>query len=368
MARGCVFKRGKKYVIKWRDSGQQRWKTIGPSRSAAERTLRDILNRVEDGTYRELERIRFEDLCSRWMREYAGIRLKRSTLRSYGSILQNLQTSFKTRILTDITAADIDQYLSKRVSQDNASLKTAANEITLLHQLLETAIRWNCLRVNPCRSIKRLRPPIRPMDFLTSIEVGKLLAHVEARFRPLFLTAVLTGMRRGELLALFWSDFDWERNVVHVQRTLDNGSCVTPKSKASIRDVLLTPGLRRALDAFRNSTKTVDSQLVFAGAKGGFLKANWLIRKHFVPALEKAGLRRIRFHDLRHTYAALAIRQGAHPKFIQSQLGHASIQTTLDRYGHLLLKDHEDIGRRLDCVLTESVVEFPSKTVVQSAP
>lgn len=86
-----------------------------------------------------------------------------------------------------------------------------------------------------------------------------------------------------------------------------------------------------------------------------------MVRREFLPALTRAGLRRIRFHDLRHTYTTLLIAQGENPKVIQSQLGHASIETTFDRYGHLLPESRRQIGPRLDAQLfgatSESVLQ-----------
>ena len=108
-----------------------------------------------------------------------------------------------------------------------------------------------------------------------------------------------------------------------------------------------TSRLRSALHALRK-TKHPETDLIFCTPTGQPLDPRYVVRKQFEPALQRAGWRRLRFHDLRHTYVTLAIQQGAHPKFIQHQLGHMLIQTTLDRYGHLLLKDHEDLNRLID--------------------
>jgi len=171
-------------------------------------------------------------------------------------------------------------------------------------------------------------------------------------------------MRRGEVLGLQWGDLDWHHANIHVRRSLvwytardrealaDNPRqrwrFTTPKSERSFRTIVMSPHLRDALERHRLTSPVSPHDLVFCTPEGRPLDPNNLVKRVFLPTLARAGLRRIRFHDLRHTYTSLLIAQGAHVKFIQSQLGHASIQTTLDRYGHLLPETRRDVGARLD--------------------
>lgn len=107
----------------------------------------------------------------------------------------------------------------------------------------------------------------------------------------------------------------------------------------------MAPTLKAALARLPSRFK---GDIVFVGADGGPIDPDNFAHRDWRRALRRADLRRIRFHDLRHTYASLLIAQGAHPKYIQAQLGHASIQTTLDRYGHLMPEVHEAEARKLD--------------------
>ena len=185
-------------------------------------------------------------------------------------------------------------------------------------------------------------------------------------------------MRRGELLGLQWGDIDWDNNVIHVRRSLFrhnkeelNGGekqlwrFSTPKSKRSIRTVDLSPKLRGALELHRLGCSVSPHDLVFCTSNGEPIDANNMVNREFLPALSRAGLRRVRFHDLRHTHTALLIAQGAHVKFIQSQLGHASITTTLDRYGHLLPEARHGAGERLDAMVFGQAVEVSSTALAQ---
>ena len=156
---------------------------------------------------------------------------------------------------------------------------------------------------------------------------------------------VLTGMRRGELLGVQWEDVDLEGHRIFVRRALWRAKFVTPKSRRSRRTIDLAPTLQSALARLRSRFQ---GGLVFCRADGKPIEPDNFIKREWARALRRANLRRIRSHDLRHTYASLLIAQGAHPKYIQAQLGHASIQTTLDRYGHLMPDAHAVEARKLD--------------------
>ena len=171
----------------------------------------------------------------------------------------------------------------------------------------------------------------------------------------LFLTAILTGMREGELLGLQWNDVDWTAKKIRVRRALWRGKldgkwqCLlqAPKSKAAIRDIDVGDELLQELRKHKLVSPKSHLDLVFCSSDGKPLEVRTLMRWHFHPALERAGLRRIRFHDLRHTYASLLIAQGENPKYIQRQLGHASIKTTFDTYGHLMEEANPKAALRL---------------------
>jgi len=98
--------------------------------------------------------------------------------------------------------------------------------------------------------------------------------------------------------------------------------------------------------------------LVFPSESGTPLEKNNLVRRHFEPALRRAGLRRLRFHDLRHTFASLLIDQGEHPKYIQAQMGHSSINVTMDTYGHLMNTVNQESAKRLDSTVFEENGDF----------
>lgn len=171
----------------------------------------------------------------------------------------------------------------------------------------------------------------KEVNFLTPEEIPLFLALVSPRFYTFFTTAIYTGMTMGELKALHWEDIDWNNNSIHVKiRNVFRRHNKTKKyllRKVSVSHVLL-----KELDRYRKTTMS-DYGLVFPENRANDKK---IYKKELEAALKRTGLRQIRFSDLRHTYVALMISQGKNINYIQHQLGHDSILTTLNTYSCLL--------------------------------
>ncbi len=271
-------------------------------------------------------------------------------MRSYQSIISNhLIPNFGDFLLTDFTAGMLQRYVAKRL--EKVKPKTVVNELVPLKEMLKHAVRWGYLKVNPAEHIERPRIEKEEIEILTPEEIRLFLDNVTPKYKPFFLTAVLTGMRRGELLGLQWGDIDWSHSQIYVRRSLWKGQFVKPKSNRSIRRIDMSPTLVRELKKHKLACPVSELDLVFCNSKGKPLEPDNLVKRQFLPALRRAKLRRMRFHDLRHTNVALRIEQGQNIKYIQNQLGHASIQTTLDRYGHLIKEVNAEQAKKLDTVL-----------------
>jgi integrase len=182
----------------------------------------------------------------------------------------------------------------------------------------------------------------------------------------LYVLALTTGMRLGELLAVKWRDIDLDRLSLQVRATLqhtDEGlSFFQPRTKRSRRHITLTRGAVEALQRHRarqaeerllSGAGRHDLGLVFTSTAGGPLHKSNLHFRSFKPLLQAAGLPAIRFHDLRHTAATLLFLQGIHPKVVSEMLGHASISITLDLYSHVLPNMQRDASDALDRLLEQ---------------
>jgi len=229
----------------------------------------------------------------------------------------------------------------KPVRNLGRSAGTLQNGVTALRAMLGCAVKWGYIPRNPAEGIERPRGEHEEMRPLALEEVERLLASLDNdEHREAYLivvTAISTGVRRGELFALRWGDFDSKRRRLWVRRSVDrHGTIQEPKTRRSTRAIGLPPSIVQALLEHRMaSSRKGDADLIFPNEKGGVQDACNFVRREFKPALKRAGVPDVRFHDLRHTFASLLIQQGVHPKIISEQLGHASIQITMDRYSHL---------------------------------
>ena len=188
---------------------------------------------------------------------------------------------------------------------------------------------------------------------MTPEEVGILLStakRISPAYYPIFLLAARAGLRRGELVALQWGGIEFGQDdkdgnrFILVQHNYVRREHTTTKSKKS-RRVDMSRQLRSVLMSLRDARlrtvtmegKTdISKELVFSSPDGKILDPDNFYHRHFVPMLSKSGIRKIRLHDLRHTFGSLLIQGGASLAYVRDQMGHASIQITVDVYGHLV--------------------------------
>jgi integrase len=321
------------------------------------------------GPYRQMKKITFDEFARKWMQEYAQGSVKASTYESYDSVLRmHLLPFFGPMELAKITLEDVQRYVTTKQREGRVKPKTINNTLVPFKEMFTHAVRWGYLRENPAHYVEKPRVPHREMDFLTKEEIHCFLSAVPQDRYPFFLAAILTGMRLGELLAMKWSNVDWHREQYVVRESLYKGRFVEPKSASSKRainlartllDALRTHKARQSERRLQTGEVYQDHDLIFCTALGTPLDRGNVVKRDFWPLLRQAGLRRIRFHDLRHTFATLLIAQGESPKYIQAQLGHASIQVTMDRYGHLLPDVNQQAARRLEDSLFGPSVRKP---------
>ena len=363
---GAIRKRGKNYIITYYEgSGRRRWETVGPNLHEARQVLAERMSARRTGKSRvPRDKMTVAELVKKWKENYLTVqqqlgRLKPSSVRSYQSNLDgHIAPFFGAMSLSEVRLAGVEEFI-KALLGDGLSPKTIGNVIVILKEMFKHAVQWGHLDANPVQYIERPRGEDKEMDVFTPDEIRRLLDAQEEPLRTLLLTAVLTGMRQGELFGLQWEDIDFARHIVHVRRSLWHGTLGTPKSRRSRRAIDMPPTLEQALQQLSTSRR---SEFVFCSERGTPLDADNFRHREFPAALQRAQLRRIRFHDLRHTYTSLLIAHGAHPKYIQAQLGHASIQTTLDRYGHLMPQLHQAEAQKLDQLV------FPDQQAASPAP
>ncbi len=203
----------------------------------------------------------------------------------------------------------------------------------------------------------RVKAPRRDqpeMRFLDWNEVEELAANTIAPYGNLVLLAALTGLRQGELFALRDRNVNLDALALQVEHGAYQGELVPAKTRASRRRVDLSSTAARAIRRQLLARKPNDLGLVFPSPRGALLNDDNFRHRVFRPAVRRSGLMGFRFHDLRHTYAALMVAAGAHPKYLQAQMGHSSIRVTLDLYGHLFPDANRGVLESLDALTAPS--------------
>ncbi|HUP15031.1 MAG TPA: tyrosine-type recombinase/integrase [Acidimicrobiia bacterium] len=246
---------------------------------------------------------------------------------------------------------------------------TVRKAFQLAAAILDSAVAAGKVATNPARIRKAIELPPLPheeMRFLSADEVYRLADRIEPRYRALVLTAAFTGLRWGELVGLKAKHLNLETGRLSVVETLSEVGGYTsfkaPKTAASKRTVTLPAGLVDVLRQHLSDWPAVGNGLVFTWQSGTPILRSNFRQRMWEPALEAAGLAPLRFHDLRHSHAALLIGQGEHVKVIQSRLGHSSISVTMDTYGHLLEGLDSGTATRLDAAMKHYGSTDPKRT------
>jgi integrase len=302
---------------------------------------------------------------------------KPSTLDGYRITLNhNILPMLQGLDLRDITREKV-KALALEGLQKKQSPKTVQNTILCLSSLLSHAVEDGLLMVNPALRPGKFLPKIskrRKINPLTREEVATMLETAQARARryyPLFLCAVRTGLREGELLALRWEDLDFHGRFIEVCRSYTHWQITTPKSGESRRvdmSLELTRVLKDLLLDRQMEAAAAGAQVVpwvFPNEDGGLLHPHNLRDRVFYGLLKKAGLRQVRFHDLRHTFASLLLQQGESPVYVKEQMGHSSIQVTVDLYGYLIPGGNKQAVDRLDTPADVKSATYPQPVTPQ---
>jgi integrase len=370
--------------------GRRKAKKVG-AREAAERVKRELEARLvlgDLGVFQQPDIPTLKRYSEQWLRLYAEVECKPATVASYRQLLRlYLYPRFGEVRLDAISRNAVKDFLASLVAGGKFSRNTLRLIVCTLRVIFNAAVEDNIVDRNPAARLGRFTKSEKPKfqaSPLTSKEAFALLGAAETfcpGYYPLFLIALRAGLRRGELIALKWGDIQFGENdedsnrFILVQRNHSQGEFTTPKSNKSrrvdlsrqLRNVLAELRDKRLLEAFLAGRTSIADDLIFPSKSGNPLDGANLIHYYFAPCIEKAGLRHIRFHDLRHTFGSHLIQRGASLAYVKEQMGHSSIQVTVDTYGHLIPGADIAWVDRLDEVPVEEAGAQPTATQAQPA-
>jgi integrase len=331
------------YYVVVRDGRRNHSERVGKNRKQAQRALRKIAVAVDDDVYQPQQNIRFETWADRWLE---ALERKQTTVDSYRSTMGYAKETFGEMLVRRLRPAHLAKLneLMKEQQEPKLSDSTRAKHLRVLNACLSSAVDHGYAGTVPkLPKAERPRPTRKEAAYFENDELPRLFAEVpHGVYRVLFETALKTGMREGELLALRWGDADLLEAVIRVRRSVTDGYLSTPKNHER-RDVDLTPDLVELLGAWWGDLgEPDDGTLVFPGeTPAGYLNPPTLLRRELYPAMKRAGIDRVgptgekrTFHSFRHTYAKLALENGRRITWLSRHLGHSSLKVTTDIYGH----------------------------------
>jgi integrase len=348
-------KNGFRYMVDFYDQNNERQRMILPEgtlKKDAEDKRLEIEQQLQKGVYvPEKKILNFNEVAEKWL-EYKKPNLRSSTWSVYEGHVRNHFEDFEDRRINRIHTSDIETYILER-QKEGMPIGTIRKILVSLGQIFKYAVRHKYVSYNPIVDAERPRKNGRVKEkkirILKPEEIKTFLSIVEnEKYRTLFKLAIATGARQGELLGLKWPDIDWKNSQVKIRRTFNNQQWYEPKTAQSRRNIDIGPSMVTDLKKWKLACPTCELNLVFPNEAGGPINHNNMVNRHFNPALKKAGIERIRFHDIRHSFASMLIEQGENIKYIQKQLGHSSPTVTLNVYSHLMRKQNPEAAARLE--------------------
>lgn len=358
-------------------NGKRKSKKIGKDKVEAQRLAKILEGRLAAGDLGVLEdKVEVKtvkEYSDLWLSTTVPATLKLSTQSDYRCITRNhiAKSSFYNQPVNKVTKGQVKRFLRSKLSAGKA-VSTVTHIKNALGGIFNEAVDDEVIQTNPTHGIKlgskkddSRKPQIEPLEvdevnlLLTTFQKKKPLYH------PLVLLLVSSGCRIGEAVGLQWRDINFAEREMLIQRNVVRGRVENSTKNGKERRVDMTDQLtdylrqlkrQRHEEALQHGQNKIDQDWLFRGVKDSNQPLNYHTwrRDIFYPMLKIVGLRKIRVHDLRHTYASIMISTGVNLVYIRDQLGHSSIKVTADVYGHLLRGNKEKPVDALDGLLHSS--------------
>jgi integrase len=339
------------YYIDYYANGRRIREMIGTSKTLAETVLKKRKVEVAEGKHldiRKQDKVKFEDMSKTYLELHSK---NKKSYRTDTIRVRQLNSVFKGKYLYDISSMHIERYRMDRAQE--VSQATVNRELATLKNMFNKAIEWHKADHNPVLKVKLFKENNQRVRYLEKEEIEKVLRNSRGILKPIVITALNTGMRKGEIFNIKWHNIDFRRNIINIYDTKNSETRTIP-----INDMVKTALIR--------VRKHPESPYVFSRPDGEPIKD---IRKSFFTALKKSGIVNFHFHDLRHTFASHLVMAGVDLNTVRELMGHKSLDMTL-RYSHLS-PDHKKravdiLQKRMDTIWTPEPIhaKVPDRAVL----
>jgi integrase len=349
--------KGNPYWIQFMIDGKRHTKRGFASIGEAQKYITSKQNQINNGGYVEPSKMKFKDYFKDWLSIKTDISEETKVL--YTSYLKvHIEPFFKDILLTKLTANHIQKFISELHSKNLAD-NTIKRIFSTVNTCLNTAEKMDDVIKNVSNKVDKPKVRKKKINAWDEDTVFKVVDELlnDRRYGIVIYLAIMTGMRRGEILGLRWKDVDFKNKAFNIQQTLTPKRRIkdTTKTDGSSRSVTITPETFKVLEAHkinidnekREHENYHDNNLVICNKNGKPVSGEhvyrywkWLVEKYELPV--------IKFRDLRHTHASLLLKQGVHAKIVSERLGHSSVNITLDTYSHILPNIQDEIVKGFD--------------------
>jgi len=380
--KGHIRKRGKSswavVLYLGRDAtGKERhkWHSVRGTRRDAQRELARLLHETNTGSYVEPARMSVSEFLDRWLADYAKPKVSPKTYERYQEMIDgHIRPTLGSYLLPKLGPLHVQTFYSwalakgRKDGKGGLSAQSVVHFHRLLHKAFAQALKWQLLARNPIQAVEPPRAERQEMRALDEDETASLLNLLaESRLYMPTMLAVTTGLRRGEILGLHWSNVDLATGTIAVVQSLEQTKeglrFKSPKTHRSRRSIALPAITVEALRSHRATQAEerlalgpiYDDRDLVCPRQGGAPWAPDAFSTAFAARVRRSALGRFRFHDLRHSHATHLLRAGVHPKIVSERLGHSTVGITLDTYSHVLPGIQEEAAQRLNESLSRAM-------------
>jgi len=370
---GSIWRHG----CRWRAAvtlGGKRVTKLFSTKLECRNWIRDMQNQIEQGLTYRATRLSLEQFLTEWLKIHKT-GLKPRTIERYAQIVRDYIVPYIGNIKLQDLRLDHVEKLYRDLLSGSVSIRNVQLTHAVLHRSLKDAVRRGLVGLNAAHGARQPKKPYIEMQIFDENQVMHFLICARGdRHEAMYHLAIKTGMRQGELLGLKWSDLDWNRGTLKIQRQVQRvpghgRKFVSPKTRAGRRTISIG---RETLNILRVQKERQFMQKEIAGdrwqefdlifpSKVGTPQSGSNLLKEFKSLLGKAGLPRIRFHDLRHTAASLMLNRSIPPFIVSKILGHSKPSTTMDIYGHLIPTEYGEVGNLMDEWITPVPIDLGEK-------